>query len=138
MAKWSAGTAKEAPLQTDSGFTARSRRLTLVIMIPMRRIQRYCDAIAAAFKPRRIILFGSYAYGTPTEDSDVDVLVVMPKSQRLGHRPALRIREKVEADFPVDVLVRDPAFVRDRLREGDCFLEEITRRGKVMYESGHA
>ena len=107
-------------------------------MIPMRRIQRYCDAIAAAFKPRKIMLFGSYAYGTPTEDSDVDVLVVMPKSQRLGHRPALRIREKVEADFPVDVLVRDPAFGRDRLREGDCFMEEVTRRGKVMYESRHA
>ena len=107
-------------------------------MIAMRKIQRYCDAIAAAFKPRRIILFGSYAYGTPTEDSDVDVLVVMPKSQHLGHRPALRIREKVEADFPVDVVVRDPAFVRERLREGDCFLEEITRKGKVMYESGYS
>ena len=73
-------------------------------MIAMREIQRSCDAIAAAFKPRRIILFGSYAYGKPTEDSDVDVLVVMAKSQRLGHRPALRIREKVEADFPVDVV----------------------------------
>ena len=103
-----------------------------------RAMSRRRMAIIAAFKPRRIILFGSYAYGTPTGDSDVDVLVVMAKSQRPGHRPALRIREKVEADFPVDVVVRDPAFVRDRLREGDCFLEEITRRGKVMYASGHA
>ena len=107
-------------------------------MIAMREIQRSCDAIAAAFKPRRIILSGSYAYGKPTEDSGAGVLVVMAKSQRPGHRPALRIREKVEADFPMDVMVRDPAFVRDRLREGDCFLEEITRRGKVMYASGHA
>lgn len=104
----------------------------------MQNIQRYCDAIAAVFKPQKIILFGSYAYGQPTEDSDVDVLVVMPKSRRLGHRPALRIREKVEADFPVDVLVRDPAFISERLREGDCFLEEITGKGKVMYESGNA
>ncbi len=107
-------------------------------MVAMKDIQRYCDAIAAAFKPTRIILFGSHAYGTPTKDSDVDVLVELPKSRRLGHRPALKIREKVEAGFPVDILVRDPAEVRERLREGDCFLEEITSRGKVMYEGGHA
>lgn len=103
-------------------------------MVPMPQIQRYCDAIAAAFKPQRIILFGSYAYGKPTKDSDVDVLVVMPKSKRLGHRPALKIRQKVTADFPVDVLVRDPAFIRERLEEGDCFLEEITGKGRVMYD----
>ena len=107
-------------------------------MISMPQIQRYCDAIAAAFKPRKIILFGSYAYGQPTEDSDVDVMVIMPKSRRLGHRPALKIREKVEADFPVDVLVRDPEFVRERLREGDCFLEEVTSKGRIMYESRHS
>jgi len=39
-------------------------------------IQRYCDKIAEAFQPQRIVLFGSYAYGKPTPDSDVDVLVV--------------------------------------------------------------
>lgn len=107
-------------------------------MVSIQEIKRYCDAIADAFKPVRIILFGSYAYGRPTEDSDVDVLVVMPKSRRMGHRPALKIREKVEADFPVDVLVRDPGYIRERLREGDCFLEEITSKGKVMYEGSHA
>ena len=107
-------------------------------MVSIQDIQRYCDAIGAAFKPLKIILFGSYAYGTPTEDSDVDVLVVMPKSSQLGHRPALKIREKVSAEFPVDVLVREPAFIRDRLQEGDCFLEEITSKGRIMYESRDA
>lgn len=106
-------------------------------MISMRDIQCYCDAVAASFKPRKIILFGSYAYGTPNEDSDVDVMVLMPKSRRLGRRPALKIREKVEAGFPVDVLVRDPVFVQERLEEGDCFLEEVMKKGRVMYESGH-
>jgi len=106
-------------------------------MVSMQEIQGYCDKIAQVFKPRRIILFGSYAYGKPTEDSDVDVLVVMPKSRRLGHRPALKIREKVTANFPVDVLVRDPVFIEERMREGDCFLEEITGRGRIMYEGSH-
>lgn len=107
-------------------------------MVAMKDIQRYCDAIAASFHPHRIILFGSYAYGIPTEDSDVDVLVVMSEKPELGHRPALAIRERIPADFPVDIMVRAPAFIRDRLKEGDCFLEEITTKGKVMYEGLHA
>lgn len=40
--------------------------------------------------------------------------------------------------FPVDVLVRDPSLIKERLREGDTFLEEITEKGRVMYESRHA
>jgi predicted nucleotidyltransferase len=107
-------------------------------MVAMNEIQRYCDAIAAAFKPQRIILFGSHAYGKPNEDSDVDVLVVMPKSRRMGRNPAVKIREKLSANFAVDILVRDPSFIRGRLREGDTFLEEITGKGRVMYESSHA
>ncbi len=51
-------------------------------MIPMRDIQRYCDGIAAAFQPRKVILFGSYAYGKPTADSDVDLVVVRPRKGR--------------------------------------------------------
>ena len=104
----------------------------------MKDIQCYCDAIGAAFRPRRIILFGSHAYGTPNANSDVDVFVMMPKSKRSGRRASLKIREKVSAGFPVDIIVRDPAFVTERLREGDTFLEEIIAKGRVMYESGDA
>ena len=116
----------------------RAAAVLVVSMISMPDIQCYCDAIATAFKPLKIILFGSYAYGKPTEDSDVDVLVVMPKSRRMGRRPALKIRMKVDAPFPVDILVRDPDFLHERLTEGDCFLEEITGKGRVMYESVRA
>jgi predicted nucleotidyltransferase len=108
------------------------------LMVSMHDIQRYCDAVATAFKPQRIILFGSHAYGRPTPDSDVDVLVVMRKARRFWMQTTQKIHEKVSAGFPVDVLVRDPDFLRDRLREGDCFLEEITTKGRVMYEGRHA
>jgi len=106
-------------------------------VVPIQDIQRYCDDIAAAFKPQRIILFGSHAYGVPTPDSDVDVLVVMRKARRFWMQTALKIHQKVSAGFPVDVLVRDPEFLRARLQEGDCFLEEITTKGRVMYEVRH-
>lgn len=101
-------------------------------------IKRYCDAIAAAFKPRRIILFGSHAYGQPNEDSDVDVLVVMPKSRRVRRGTAVKIRLKVDADFPVDVLVRGESDVERRVRQRDMFMTHITSKGRVMYEAVHA
>lgn len=107
-------------------------------MVSMPNIQRYCDAIAAAFQPERIILFGSHAYGAPEAESDVDVLVVMPTSKRFKRRVSLEIRETIPADFPVDIIVRDRAFVAGRLREGDTFLQEITRQGRVMYEGSDA
>ena len=106
-------------------------------MVPMQDIQRYCADIAAAFNPHSIILFGSHAYGKPTPDSDVDLLVVMPKPRRYWMHTTQKIHEKVAAGFPVDILVRDPAFLRERLHEGDTFLEEITTKGRVMYESCH-
>ena len=107
-------------------------------MTTLTDIQRYCDKIAEAFQPQRIVLFGSYAYGKPTPDSDVDVLVVMKKARRLWMDVTQKIHEKVSAGFPVDVIVRDPDFLRERLHEGDTFLEEITTKGRVMYESRHA
>src|SRR5262245_43970754 len=85
--------------------------------IPMRVIRRYARAIADEFHPDRIILFGSYAYGTPHEDSDVDLLVVMPA--RNEHDQAVRIRRRLAAPFPVDLIVRTPKEMKWRLEEGE-------------------
>jgi predicted nucleotidyltransferase len=114
------------------------RVLHVGVMVSMSEIQRYCDEIAAAFKPRRIILFGSHAYGRPNEDSDVDVLVVMPRLSRSRHEIATGIRQKVDSDFPVDVLVRGEAEVERKVRQKDMFMTHITREGRVMYEALHA
>jgi predicted nucleotidyltransferase len=106
-------------------------------MVSTGKIKTYCDAIARAFQPEKIILFGSHAYGRPHRDSDVDVLVIMPDAKRYGRRPSLTIRRKVPAAFPVDILVKEPRDIANRLREGDSLLEEIVNRGRVMYEAGH-
>jgi uncharacterized protein len=99
-------------------------------------IKRYCRTIAREFSPAKIVLFGSYAYGRPTADSDVDVLVVM--THKRGRRPSLEIRQRVHAGFPVDIIVRTPEDVARRLREGDSFLTEVMSRGDVLYEAGDA
>jgi predicted nucleotidyltransferase len=100
--------------------------------IPMSAIRRYARAVAAKFQPEKIILFGSYAYGTPHDDSDVDLLVVMPARNQLDQ--AYRIRRAVRAPFPMDLVVRTPAKMRRRLAEGESFLTEVVSRGKVLYE----
>src|SRR5258708_25708017 len=107
-------------------------------MISRHKIRRYCEAIDREFKPEKIILFGSYAYGSPTEGSDVDVMVIMPRKRSHRCRPSLEIRRRVSAGFPVDILVREPREIAKRLRWRDSFIGEIMERGLVMYEARHA
>ena len=74
-------------------------------MIERARILRFAEKIARQFQPQRIILFGSCTYGTPTPDSDVDLLVVM---RHPGHarEQAVRIRQSIDETFPMDLIVR--------------------------------
>jgi predicted nucleotidyltransferase len=97
-------------------------------------IRRYARQVAERFQPERIILFGSYAYGTPQADSDVDLLVVVPA--RNQHDQAVRIRWEVPAPFPMDLIVRTPHNLSWHLEEGDSFHTEIVTRGKVLWEPG--
>jgi predicted nucleotidyltransferase len=97
-------------------------------------IRKYANQIARQFRPDKIILFGSYAYGEPTEDSDVDLLVIMSFK---GHNPekATEIWMATKPKFPIDIMVRKPEEIQKRLRMGDFFLREITEKGKVLYEA---
>jgi predicted nucleotidyltransferase len=100
--------------------------------IPLSAIRRYVRAVAERFQPERVILFGSYAYGKPNADSDVDLLVVMPARNQMDQ--AVRICLAVEAPFALDLIVRTPKNLAWRLEEGDWFLREIVSQGRVLYE----
>lgn len=101
------------------------------------QIQAFVDQVVRRFHPGKVILFGSYAYGRPTEDSDVDLLVILPH-RGPGARKATQIRLACPRDFPLDLLVRSPAELRRRLRMGDQFLREVTSKGIVLHESHDA
>ena len=105
--------------------------------IPNSVIQELIARIVDGFKPQRIILFGSYASDTPRPESDVDLLVVMDTPLREAQQ-ALHIRQHVNPLFGVDILVYTPSRLKERLRLGDSFLQEITNKGRVVYESPHA
>jgi len=100
--------------------------------VPMAVIRRFAARVAKKFQPEKVILFGSYAYGTPHADSDVDVLVVMPARNELDQ--AVRIELDCDPPFPLDLIVRTPKNLRWRLAEGDSFLREIVAQGMVLYE----
>jgi len=103
-------------------------------MITSAAIEAYAAEVARQFKPEKIILFGSYAYGNPTEDSDVDLLVIMQCRMR-PPRKATQIYMKVRPPFPMDMMVRTPKRIAERIAMGDCFMQEIIRKGRVLHDS---
>ncbi len=113
-------------------FPFPARRYYRGDAVPQRVIRRYARAIATQFHPDKIILFGSHAYGTPHEDSDVDLLVVMPARNQLDQ--AYKIRLALTAPFALDLIVRTPKEMAWRLKERESFLTEIVSKGKVLYE----
>ena len=105
--------------------------------IPEKVIRSLSQAVAQKFHPQRIILFGSYAYGKPRPESDVDLLIIMDTPIRETQQ-ALEIRQFLKPTFGVDIIVYTPQRVDERLSWGDSFLREILERGIVLYESSNA
>ena len=105
-----------------------------------RQIAHLCTVIAREFQPEKIILFGSWAYGTPDTDSDIDLLVVMPFEGSPFRQAGTILNRVIQAVgvLPFDLLVRTAKQLDERLAVGDGFVRDILERGKVLYEADHA
>ena len=107
-------------------------------MIEAIQILQIAEQIAKIAQPEKIILFGSYANGQATEDSDLDFMVIVPFDGHWVHK-AVDIRQQLPLyNFSLDLLVRSPEQVRERLTLGDPFMQEVIEQGKVLYESAYA
>ncbi len=106
-------------------------------LIDKKSIEDFSGEVVRNFHPERIILFGSYTYGKPTENSDVDLLIILPFEGKPIQK-ASEILRKIKPRIPVELLVRTPTQVKQRLALNDHFLREIIEKGKVLYESSHA
>lgn len=102
-------------------------------VVPRSTIQETARQIVERFDPEQIILFGSYAYGQPHPESDVDLLVVMETPLKETEQ-AIRICQTIPYRYGLDLLVRTPENLKRRIALGDQFLQEIISRGKVLYE----
>jgi len=101
-------------------------------MVALNNVIELSERIAREFHPEKIILFGSYAYGTPKEYSDVDLLVIMPFEGN-SFDQATTILERVRPDYYVDVIVRNPDDAARRYEQFDPLIRDAFDRGTVLY-----
>jgi len=101
------------------------------------RLLPYLRVIVQQFNPQRIILFGSYAYGQPRPDSDVDLLIVKelrqsPLKEAIAIRQAWWPVRKSSPSLPFDLLVTDEAGHQERLKHAAGFYDKAVARGVIL------
>ena len=106
-------------------------------MITQKQIEKIITRIANSYKPEKIILFGSYAYGTPTADSDLDLLVIVKSSKQPRYQRAREIRKHLWGitDIPKDVLVYTQEEIDEWKEVKEAFITSIVGKGRVLYEN---
>ena len=113
----------------------RPQKASSALPVTEAMLEEITRKIVEAFRPDRIILFGSHAYGVPSRDSDVDLLVIMDTDVRPVERSARISRACRPRYVAMDILVRTPDEIEDRLEGFDPFLEEILTHGRILYDT---
>lgn len=128
-------------MDKDASTQTRQKTVKISSVTPTGSSEPVSRALPAAVErivhelhPHKVVLFGSYAYGAPTPDSDVDLLVIMDTTAPATQRYLAVSRLLRPRPFPVDILVKTPQEIDQALAQGDFFLREILSQGKVLYE----
>ncbi|MDA2922865.1 nucleotidyltransferase domain-containing protein [Patescibacteria group bacterium AH-259-L07] len=97
-----------------------------------KKIQAVVNKIVQEYHPEKIILFGSYVWGKPGPDSDVDLFIITKteNTRALAREIDGLLFPRL---FPIDVLVYTPEHVEKRKKRGDFFINDILTKGKVLY-----
>ena len=98
------------------------------------RLRQITRRIVRAYKPERVVLFGSFAAGRATPHSDVDLLIVKRTMRSTVERYRVVSDLFVPRPFPMDILVYTPGEWHKAIKAGDQFAREIIETGRVMYE----
>ncbi len=100
-----------------------------------KKINKMVREIVKEYQPEKIILFGSYAWGKPNEDSDVDLFILKNTDKpRLERERELR-KSLFSSDFPLDIIVYTPKEAEKSINENrNLFIEDIVRNGKILYK----
>lgn len=98
-------------------------------------IQKISEKIQKEYQPKKIILFGSYAWGRPDKNSDIDLFIVKKTKTRHIDR-SVEVREILDEEnglFALDPIIYTPEELRQRIRIGDDFIKKIVTKGVVLY-----
>lgn len=97
-------------------------------------ISKITDKIIKEFRPEKVILFGSYAWGNPKKNSDVDLLVIKNDPIKNTREMAVELEKiLIKRNLPLDLLVYKPEQLKKRLALKDAFLSKIISQGKILY-----
>lgn len=98
------------------------------------KLKKIIEKIVKEYKPEKIILFGSYAWGKPHKDSDVDLFIVKKSGKRRIDREYELRMKLISNDFPpMDLLIYTPEELDKRLKIKDFFVQDIINSGKILY-----
>lgn len=103
-------------------------------MVKKEEIEKMGQKIVREYKPEKIYLFGSFVWGKPNNDSDVDLFIVKETSKH-RHKRQVEVRKIINGKLPVDVLVYTPQETEKRLRMRDLFIKDILEKGKLLYSA---
>jgi len=98
-----------------------------------KKIEKIKRKIVQGYRPKKIILFGSFAQGKPTKDSDLDLFIIK-ESRKDPLQRCYEVRKMIEPILPLDLLVFTPQEVKKRLKLGDFFIKRIINKGRLLYE----
>ncbi|MDI6752714.1 MAG: nucleotidyltransferase domain-containing protein [bacterium] len=99
-------------------------------------IAEMVEKIVSSYKPSKIFLFGSYAYGNPDRDSDIDMFIIKDTQERPIDRwvNVCQVVSDRKRRIPFEPIVITPKELEERIRIGDQFIGEILTKGEVLYE----
>ena len=129
------------PTQDETAWILinESKRNNEVVMLTEAQLDQVLQEVVTIlrthYEPDEVILFGSYAYGRPHSDSDLDLFIVKDSSARPVDRQILvrRLLRKINYQLPLTVIVMTPEETKQRMAIGDQFINEILTKGKVLY-----
>ena len=124
--------------QADSGQETENEKRQIATRVKAADapvLDRIIEKIVSSYAPEKVILFGSYAYGDPDRDSDIDLLIVKETTERFIERwvTVHRILSGTHRALPLEPLVLTPQEIEGRLAVGDQFIAEILEKGTVLY-----
>jgi len=97
-------------------------------------IDSLANHIVTLYNPDMVILFGSYAYGNPKPESDIDLLIVMDTPEGKLETSVAIMKSLPPHAFGIDIVARSRTVIERRQAQGDWFLREIVAKGKILYE----
>lgn len=98
-------------------------------------IQNITNIIIKDFKPQKVVLFGSHAWGSPQKDSDIDLLIIKDDKTKNIREMAIDVeRILLPRTFPIDIIVYKPAQIEESLKDKNMFITKIITKGKTLYD----